>query len=54
MLRAWYRFINEFLIPYHERASLHRVKYKEDRILFGTFITLNWPYIYDKHDQLQP
>ena len=27
-------------------SIFHRVKYKEDRILFGRFITWNWPYIY--------
>ena len=26
----------------------HTVKYKEYRILFGRFITWNWPYIYNK------
>ena len=34
--------------PVKYNSIFHRVKYKEDRILFGRFITWNWPYIYNK------
>ena len=42
-------------LPYRILYSLYftvTVKYKEDRILFGRFITWNWPYIYIYHKQL--
>ena len=34
--------------PVKYNYIFHRVKYKEDRTLFGRFITWNWPYIYNK------
>ena len=34
------------LVKYN--SIFHRVKYKEDRVLSGRFITWNWPYIYNK------
>ena len=32
--------------PVKYNSIFHRVKYKEDRILFARFIAWNWPYIY--------